>query len=222
MNHRSSAYTLLLDFDGVMVRDPHLTAYQLRRSAKFVQKHTYLPLSTCLAINSKHYPKYGHTVLMLNDMFGKQTTLEQYNEFVFSKAQISRLDRCLSQESFAHTANFKKVFEQCKANNIEWNVFTNAHLNWALHFSHLTGLQEVVEEKVIYPKELSMLKPNPEVYASLSERFADKTIIFVDDSRINLEPVTLEDGWVPIHFSKTDTASDITRLLDVVKMCDMQ
>jgi len=207
---------LLLDFDGVVLQNKQLSVYQSRRSAKFLQKHTYLPMSTCLKINSTYYPKYGHTVLMVNDMFGKKTTLEEYNEYVFNKAHLVRLNRLVCDNTVGHMKGFKKVFNECQKNDIDWAIFSNANINWVTHFAELGGLDDVTTERIIYPTTIDMLKPNKKAYDYIESVYREHDVVFVDDSAINLVDPRRREKWIPIHFQKTNNHTNILNILPMM------
>jgi hypothetical protein len=107
---------LLLDFDGVVLRNKYLKQYQLDRSAKFIKEKTCIPTKICKNINKENYPKYGHTVTMLNNMFQLPVTLEEYNEFVFDKKQLQPLIKFIDKNTFEYTNSFNKLFDYCDKN----------------------------------------------------------------------------------------------------------
>lgn len=189
------AKVLLLDFDSVMVVNSRLKEYQLRRSAKFVQQHTNMHINSCEHLNRTYYPKFGHSVIMVNEMFNKNILLEEYDDFVFSKKQLSTLDKVFDDESKIYTKQFQTVYDYCENNNIECFVFTNAHQNWITHFSDLSGL-EIDKQKIIWPHTTDLLKPKKLAYTNVEKQFGENTeYLFVDDSAVNLNiPKTL-DNW---------------------------
>jgi hypothetical protein len=203
---------LLLDFDGVMLKNKHAEQYQLRRSAKFVQHVTHLDLKTCERMNKKYYPIHGHTVLMTNKLFGLDVTLADYNEFVFAPSNIARLTRVLDDDTMHHMKAFNHVIDFCEQNNLEWNVFTNAHMNWVMFFSELLGVQRITTSKVIWPgNDVHALKPNAMAYDNVEAVYANTDcFIFVDDSKANLVVPEERNEWLPILFHKNyDTASTV-------------
>lgn len=208
---------LLLDFDGVMLKNKGLSTYQQRRSAKFVQKHTYMNLSTCEELNRLYYPTYGHTVTMLNKLFNSNTTLEEYNEFVFDRKQLKRLNNLLDKETINHMISFEKFIDKSNTNqDVSWSIFTNAHINWILHFCERIGLQGFAEDKVIWPVELTYLKPNEDAYISVEKQFdSTDTFIFIDDSLVNIQAAQ-QRGWECIWMKDGTDVSDVyNKFLDL-------
>lgn len=201
---------LLLDFDGVILKNKNILKYQVSRSAKFVQKHTHLSLKKSHEINKVFYPKYGHTVIMLNELFHKHTTLEEYNEFVFDTLLISKLDYLIDEKTYNHGNAFTRMFE-CD----NTYVFSNAHLHWIEYFSESFDLN-IQSKKIIWPQNINNLKPFARAYDTVHEKFGIHTnITFVDDSPKNLEyPKTLSN-WNPILFEPEDDIETLDHKLKV-------
>lgn len=201
---------LLLDFDGVIIKNKKIIQYQYQRSAKFVQKHLHVPISTADNLNRTHFPKYGHTVIMLNEHFNIPVTLEEYNDFVFPKQQIYRLDSLIDKSTFEHGNDFAQHF---KSTNYHTSVFTNAHINWVTTFADIFDLP-ITEHNVIWPTSLELLKPMPKAYDNVSNLFkeADR-IVFVDDSKKNIEYPSRLSNWVTYHFKPDDTSQTLSQIL---------
>lgn len=197
---------LLLDFDGVIIRNQKILQYQYQRSAKFVQKHLHVPVTTADALNRKYYPKYGHTVTMLRQHFQKPISLEEYNEFVFPKNQIYRLDSLIDKKTFEYGNDFAAHFT---STDYDTSIFTNAHINWVMVFADLLDLP-ITDKDVIWPQSVELLKPFPAAYDKLSEQLKDATrIVFVDDSVKNTDYPNLLEKWEPYHYKSHDTSHTI-------------
>lgn len=202
---------LLLDFDGVVVKNKKIIQYQYQRSAKFVQKHLHVPITTADELNRKYFPKYGHTVIMLKDHFKIPVTLEEYNEFVFPKEQIYRLDSLVDKQTFEHGNDFAKHF---KSTSYHTSIFTNAHVNWVTTFADIFDLP-IGEHNIIWPQSLDLLKPLPKAYHNISDLFheADR-IVFVDDSKKNIEYPSALNNWETYHFKPDDNAHTLNQMLN--------
>jgi hypothetical protein len=195
---------LLLDFDGVILRDKNLISYQSKRSAKFVKQHTQLPMRTAEYINKKYYPKHGHTVMMLNERFFKNITLDEYNDFVFNKSNIARLP--IPKETIQYGKSFQRLFNQ-----FDTTIFTNAHLNWVTHFIDVFDLSP---SQIIWPQEISLLKPNEKPYNSIEKQMPNVPKAFVDDSKINLEYPSHHLHWHTIHYTEDHNPSKLLEELN--------
>lgn len=198
---------VLLDFDGVMIRDKNLLQYQAKRSAKFVKTHTQLPLKAAEFVNTKYFPHHGHTVLMLNKIFSKSVSLEEYNDYVFDTSNIRRL--AITKEIMAHGKAFKPIFDR-----YETSIFTNAHINWVNHFLDAFDLSP---KYVIWPQDLSYLKPHEKAYDYVDQCIHNSRKVFVDDSKVNLVyPQSLK--WHTMHYTESDSPEFIKqRLVDIEK-----
>jgi hypothetical protein len=202
---------LLLDYDGVVLKNKHLTNYQYRRSARFVQKHTHMSMTMCEKLNKEFYPKYGHTLTMLNEMFKKNITLEEYNDFLYNKERLSRLVSVVDEETRHHAKSYEKALYLCHAMNINWHIFTNAHINWITYLSELIDMGGITEDKIIWPEnKMHLLKPNDKAYERIENMLPSQyPYIFADDSRVNIDAVRERDGWDAIHVSTDSPVEDV-------------
>jgi len=145
---------------------------------------------------------------MINNMFNKNVTLQDYNEYVFNFDTIKKLKHLIDLPTYEHGHNFYKIINFCQLNNIKWYIYTNAHINWILYFSYLLDLP-IGPKNIIWPFDLSLLKPYQVSY-DLIEREINGSYIMVDDSLINLSiPNTRPNKWIPIHFKENDKADFI-------------
>ena len=191
---------LLLDFDGVMLVNSRLKDYQSKRSAKFVCNHTLLHPDHCKIINSTYYPKYGHSVIMVQKLFDQRATLQEYNDYVFSMKQLKRLQNVPDEETKNHMQGFKKVYDYCESVGMPCYVFTNAHKNWVTYFTDVCGL-DIDPDTIIYPEHLDFLKPNANAYDRVEKQFGvGSEYLFIDDAEVNLNIPSQRTVWHPFHF----------------------
>lgn len=214
---------LLLDYDGVVLRNKCLTNYQYRRSAKFVQKHTHMSTSVCEEMNRRYYPKYGHTVSMLNEMFGKAVSLEEYDEFLFAKERLVRLDSLVDNDTRRHAKSFQRVFDICRDNGMSWHIFTNAHINWVLFFSEIIGMNDITENKVIWPQSnMNLLKPSKEAYDRVEWILQSSyPYVFADDSKVNIDAIMERDGWLGTRVDANSSTEEIVNEIREAIMSSM-
>lgn len=205
------ARKLLLDFDGVVLKNQRLKQYQLDRSASFVRKTTNIKLASCKDLNAKYYPRYGHTVTMLRKMFNKKVTLEEYNEYLYSPTKLRWLKRFIDKDTFEHGHGFNDVFRFCNDNHIGCYIFTNVHIDWVVYFSELMGLS-IEQKNVIWPSHLELLKPRPAIYDTIQEVFEPSSrFYFVDDSETNLV-IPRQMGWKTLAFNERSSVDDIIEM----------
>lgn len=205
---------LLLDFDGVILKNRILTQYQLNRSARFVTEKTGLKLNLAKKVNYDFYPKYGHTVTMLNEMFSTPVTLQEYNDYVFDPNILDYLQKYICRNTYNNGYEFNKVIDFCEKNNTKWYIYTNAHINWVSVFSKSVNLH-IPSDKIIYPLHMYNLKPNQKSYDSIENKFSqDAHFIFVDDQKNNL-PICRK-RWSCYHYSSEKTTDDIIEYINKI------
>jgi FMN phosphatase YigB (HAD superfamily) len=218
----SQSVCCLLDFDGVILAHPKLKAYQSRKSAKFVQKHTHMPYRRCEELNDAYYKEHGHTVTVLNKVFGKPVTLEEYNEYVFQKEDLVKLSRVLdggSGGALEFANGFNRVLDHCTEYGLDCGIFSNAGPSWISYFSGLAGLR-IDEEMVVTPRTTEFLKPKEAAYDRVEQHFTrDASFLFFDDCALNLEVPMQRPNWVPFLFEQHDTADTVIASLS--RQCDV-
>jgi FMN phosphatase YigB (HAD superfamily) len=203
---------LLVDFDGVVLRNPRCMRYQSDQSAKFVQKVTGMSLKSSEALNHQCYPRYGHTVTMLNKLFNNITTLEEYNDFVFEPRKISEvLDSELDLQTRKHFRSFEPLFDRCTRAQINTAIFTNASLSWVEYCSNKISPTLLKSIQVVYPRTTKEMKPDPRAYDNVELLFPDKEEYwFVDDSKANLIEPSKRDNWIPFYYTQSSSMEDMT------------
>jgi hypothetical protein len=211
---------LLLDFDGVLLRNKNIDKYQHVQSALFVRRVTGLSLEKCQKFNQKYFPIYGHTVSMLNNMLGANVTIQEYDDFVFDTKKMRQLNNLVTSDTKEHMLNFDYVIKYCKDYNVPYNVFSNANVKWIDHFCHVIG-SKINEEEVIWPNgDLTNLKPKEKAYDNIENKFDENRFLFVDDAHVNLDIPEKRERWIPVHFNREeDTALRVLNKLHKVVQC---
>jgi len=184
--------SLLLDVDGVLVRDKLLMNHLNENCVKYVQSK--MPDSkNAREINRLMYMTSGHTARGLHNNFGIDTS--DFNEKVYDKKLIEHLSEVLSTFEFQEEAKYIHEW-----NKDYWKVtlFTNAPVVWAG-----TVARAISDEIYIRAgPENAMsgpLKPDAAAYADFPKTY---TNIFVDDSLKNLAATRWMPNWHPVHFSQ--------------------
>ena len=184
--------SLVLDIDGVIVRDKLLMNHVNENCIKYVRSK----MPECKdprAVNRVLYMTCGHTARGLQNNFGFDTS--DFNEKVYDKKLIEHLSEVLSTFEFQEEAKY--IHEWTKS---DWKVtlFTNAPEIWA------GTVARAISDRVYIqcgPENVMSgpLKPEAAAYANFSKTY---TNIFVDDSIKNLATTRLMSNWHPIHFSQ--------------------
>lgn len=174
---------LLLDIDGVLIRDSVLLDHVKHNIIKYVNRK--LPGTPPSAkLNSLLYRAYGHTAKGLQKEFGIDT--RDFDSYVYNQKVINHLyDFLDSSEEFREDV---RLLRKCGR---EIELFSNAPLNWSEPVREAIGL---TERPSVYSK--------PDIESYLAVNRGGDPVTFVDDKMCNLMPALFFPNWTPIHFSE--------------------
>lgn len=187
--------SLLLDIDGVLVRDRLLMAHVKDNCARYVASK--LPEAKDPGtVNHVLYMTHGHTARGLTKTF--QVDTSDFNEKVYDKKLMDHLADVIYGTEFQLEA--KEVHEFTRKG---WDVtlFTNSPEIWGGAVARAIGDNIWLR----CPGSDSPLKPDAAAYRDFSKA---KTHVFVDDSLKNLGTVRWLPNWHPIHFCEGETESN--------------
>lgn len=170
----------LLDFDGVLYKNPKAMSYVANRSSAYVHKKMKLvgaaPTHSSDTINKGLYTTYGHTVIGLRKL-GYDASTEEYNEFVYDDMPYA-------------------AFQDPWLESREWPnhtyVFSNAPSHYCNRITNrkLPNIRDIIGDHIT-------LKPQKKIYDTITRHFDDRTIIhFVDDSMVNFKHTLMNPKWV--------------------------
>ncbi len=185
-----SVKSLVLDIDGVLVRDRALLQQVRRNCERYVAKK----IPDCkdpVRTNKLLYATAGHTARGLQNNFGIDTS--DFNKEVYDAPLRTRLWEVLSSTRFQKEA--KDIYELTQ-NGWRVTLFTNAPIEWAGQVAHAIS----DEVYVVCPGSdvvTSPLKPEGRAYTNFSKHH---THIFVDDSMTNLMTARWLPNWYPVLF----------------------
>lgn len=164
----------------------------------FVQKHTGMSLKACEVLNADYYPQYGHTVIMMNKLFNRHVTLEEYNNYVFDEVSLKSLIPLVDVKTATQYKSFDTIISKCEDSQINTSIFTNAPYVWVNTFQSVLSGKQL---PVICPAELSLLKPNAGAYDAVEQTYpwCDR-FWFIDDSKSNLQIPEQRMAWIPLHY----------------------
>lgn len=203
---------LLVDFDGVVLRNNRCVRYQCDQSAKFVQKVTGMSLRASEQMNRQWYPRHGHTVTMLNNMFDNVTTLEEYNSFVFDRQTMAAEihDADFDVQTHEQFGNIMNLIDKCNKADISTAIFTNACLSWVSYCTMKVAPRLLQKVQVIYPTRMNQMKPNYLAYDNVELLFPNKEEFwFVDDTKAHLLEPSKRDNWIPFYYTPNTTVRDM-------------
>jgi hypothetical protein len=178
--------TLLLDIDGVLIRDKVLLDHVKHNIVKYVYKKVPSNNSPH-KLNNLLYRAYGHTAVGLKKEYGVDTRDFDYR--VYTPQVLDHLDDFLDTREFQNDAEIVRNIL-----SMGWNVelFSNSPLVWSEPVKYAIDSTRIknggVYEK---PKIDTYLKFDP-----------FHKYVFVDDKVCNLLPTLFLDNWKQIHFGR--------------------
>jgi hypothetical protein len=185
---------LLLDVDGVLVRDRLLFTHVKHNASLYVEKK----LPNCkepAAVNRTLYMAHGHTARGLKNAFGIDAS--DYNEFVYDKSLMAHLKEVLEKETFMRDA---EVINGLTQRGWEVTLFSNAPYEWVHPVS--IAINDTIKIRCPGPDlTKSYLKPDVNFYKEFD---TCKGYYYVDDSLKNLGTVRNWPNWRPILFTETE------------------
>jgi len=189
--------SLLLDVDGVLLRDRLLMHHVSENCASYVRSK----LPECKdprETNRVLYLAHGHTARGLQRVFKADTS--DFNKKVYDASLMNHLADVLSSRQFQDEA--AQIHELTAEG---WNVklFTNAPWVWAAKVALAIG--DTVSVTCPGNPAESPLKPEPEAYV-----FAHHHLnVFVDDSLKNLGTARYLANWQCVYFSEGSKESNL-------------
>jgi len=193
-------YKLLLDYDGVVFNNPRAMKLVSNRSAQFVANKLDMSFTNARMVNSTRYKVHGHTVNYLNHI-GVDTTLEEYNDFVFGKIDWNLIDLSICEDDYNRIINVQLLNQYQNQKSI---LFTNAPYIWVERTLEKIGTNPHVLFEDIYTCENSvdMLKPNKNIYEHIESNYPETDLLFIDDGYLNVQG--LGENWRTHLFRKDD------------------
>lgn len=179
---------LLLDIDGVLVRDKAVLDHVRNNVIRYVNKK--LPGSdskrhSASRLNNLMYRAYGHTARGLQKEYGVDTS--DFDDFVYTPQVLNHLfDFLRTSDTFRDDA---RVVRGLVYRGWEVELFSNSPRCWS----------ELVQDAIGDIRDGGPYsKPDIETYLRVHD---DKQIVLVDDKMCNLMPALFFPNWTPIHFS---------------------
>lgn len=185
--------SLLLDIDGVLIRDQKLLGHVKANCVRYVRSK--LPACKNPAeLNTKLYTMYGHTARGLKQVLDIDSS--DFNKKVYDKDLIDHLWTVLSGPEFQADA---EEIHSLAVDGWDVQLFSNSPLDWCIPVSL------AISDKVKIASDGIYLKPEIGAYMKFNNKLKHT---FVDDSIRNLDAVQAATMWRPIHFSEVGPISD--------------
>lgn len=203
---------ILLDFDGVVLKNRHIDAYITKKSIEYVSISRKISLDNAMKLNARLYPKLGHTSLINSDINSVSKSIKDYNNYVFDDLDYSKIDTMLND----HNKNYiHKIFEIKNEGSIPLGIFTNAPLSWCESILMLCDIDinNEFDENYIFTSDLSFVKPLQISYDTVETYIDNKSIYFIDDKKTNIEPIKDKDIWHGIHLDENTSLHELMNYL---------
>ena len=186
--------SLVLDIDGVLLRDRNLIDHVRHNCERYVKAK----LPDCkepVRVNRLLYKTCGHTARGLQTLFGVDTS--DFNKCVYDVPLRTRLWETLSSTEFQQEAAEIHKFTQ---NGWRITLFTNSPIEWAGQVASAIGPDVFL---VCPGNDVTQcaLKPEAAAYRTFDKN-PHHTHIFVDDSITNLLTARWLQNWKPVYFNE--------------------
>lgn len=179
--------TLLLDIDGVIIRDRVLLDHVKSNIVRYVHKKVPSHMNPC-NLNNMLYNFYGHTATGLKKVYKIYT-----NDFDYEVYDSHVMEQLYD---VFETREFKNDSETLRhLLDIGWNVefLSNSPLIWSESVKYAIDRTRI-KNKGQYEK------PNFNTYLNFDP---NEEYTFVDDKINNLLPTMRINNWKQLHFSST-------------------
>jgi len=175
---------LLLDVDGVILRDEKLFRHLRHNAARYVAKK----IPDCadpIETNNFLYLKHGHTAKGLKNVFGIDAS--DFNEFVYDKSLMTHLSTVIDSKKFRLDAS---TIHSITERGWPVTLFSNAPYQWVQPVA--LAINDQVKVRCPGP----YAKPDPAFYKEFDSCY------YVDDSLMNLETVSAWPNWRTFYFTE--------------------
>ena len=195
--------SLILDIDGVLIRDKALLGHVKRNCVRYVQ-HKMPEVKNPEFMNQVLYENFGHTGKGMRRAHKINT--EDFNKFVYDKKVHDHLWTVLAGNEFQKDA--EDIHSLIKEG---WSVklFSNSPLEWSL------PVASAISDEVMVVYNDRLLKPDIEAYTQFSDK---QKHVFVDDNLRNLMPAWWLLNWETVHFSDNKLAKCTTTLSSIQEL----
>ena len=184
--------SLLLDIDGVLIRDKLLLEHVKDNCVAYV--HSKLPeAKNPRETNRLLYLSHGHTARGLTAAFGIDTS--DFNAKVYDKSLMDHLADVIYGEEFQQDA---KDIHDLVQNYWKVTLFTNAPIQWAGPVARAIG-DDVFVSCVPSDVTKGPIKPEVGAYTQFPKHHSH---IYIDDSLKNVGTARWLPNWHPVYFNE--------------------
>lgn len=206
--------SLVLDVDGVLIRDRDLLDHVRANCVRYVRQK--LPKArNPERLNHLLYVRHGHTARGLQKCY--KIDVSDFNHEVYDRQLNTHLWDVLAGTEFQHDA---KHITSAMERGWRVTLFTNSPMTWASQVADAISKEVYVS----CTDDTFVLKPDMNAYTDFAKHHVH---LYVDDSVRNLETARLIPNWHPILFSPEGrqldwcvTFGDIPSICEYTKMVD--
>jgi beta-phosphoglucomutase-like phosphatase (HAD superfamily) len=212
-----------VDFDGVILTTPNVKSQTvLKHVSDFTkvalnsQRTSYrLSDKTINIINQELYTAYGHTVLGVNRMLCSGTlsassphayALDDFNHMVYDTVTVEQSNRKENEMSDADACAWRGFLTQMKQVNIPVYIFSNAPLEWCETFIDMSEVDGFICDDKWTKSSSFYVKPYPQIYRWIENKFPDTDLLFWDDKMINFKSCMHDPRWKKVLVNKNFVA----------------
>lgn len=203
---------VLVDFDGVIVRNRRASTYVKTRIESFVSKATGIKDPAQVSrLNEQLYTAHGHTLAGLR-RHEFDASLADFNSHVYGNPK-EYAGIGLEEEELMAWVSF---YLPLKERGYDVKLFSNSSTRWMTHFikhdPELFDFHDHLESFQGSPIYDRLLKPGRDVYDMVTQRYPRSTYVFIDDHIANFAYVNEDPRWINMWYSQpTQKASPINR-----------
>ena len=190
--------SLLLDFDGVVLRNHPIGNIIVKRCQALVHKSIkHVDVESCKKINKQLYESTGHTVLGLQRLGFMDLSISEFDKLVYEKIDYKVELATIADTHKKDIQGIRNIYKYCEEAGIDTWIFSNAPDSWCYSISHMMDIPILPSTRSL----VTTLKPNPQCYAEVEKKVKSDKYIFVDDKMMNL--VNAPEGWTCVWMSDT-------------------
>ncbi len=213
---------LLLDFDGVVLKNHPIHKVVVDRCTNFVHKVVKCPNKEFASkLNKDLYYNAGHTLYGLNKLGYEGVNEKDFEKYVYKDIDYNDYLYNVTETHKSDIESFKHLETHCKKNNIEMLFFSNAPDIWCYSICNKMGISQL---PTTY-SYMSRLKPEPQSYMDLDLHLNSDLYVFVDDKLTNLlnTPNTNPNKWqcIWMHNTYLQVNNRLTIVKDLKEVCEL-
>lgn len=188
----------LVDFDGVVLRNPRTSQYIHGKVTTYVSKKAGVCMPVAHAFNQELYTAYGHTYLGLK-AHGFSHSLKDFNDYVYGNPE--------EYEHFKlNSGEWEGFVRTMKEHNVTVKLFSNADRRWLTNFiPYDKDLYSFQDYRDSVP-ELELLKPKRDIYDFVHYHLPKSKFVLIDDKVSSFCAKLSDPRWYHIWVTNSQHA----------------